>query len=270
MSNAFRKTPATAQWGGSQLTRLALSLLAVLMGATEAGVANTVRLELRPTTTAALVGDQLQLDLYAISDGELDVELSVLEVILTWDPAILTLVGNIDPTVEQGGYVWLSSLFPLAGDLGLNQDLADGDALYLALSQLFGASAFATSEGLHVTSFVFTVDATTPGTPVDLPETLAGSAAETSVIGDIPNFNILSSTTGASVTAIACSAEDGDGDLDGDVDLADFQLLQACYSGTEMPATALCRCSFDLDDDTDIDRDDLNGFTSLIGGPSSG
>ncbi len=60
---------------------------------------------------------------------------------------------------------------------------------------------------------------------------------------------------------------DGDGDEDGDVDLHDFGMLQACFA-REDPGSSACR-AFDLVPDSNIDLDDVAEFNQRIGGPMS-
>ncbi len=60
-----------------------------------------------------------------------------------------------------------------------------------------------------------------------------------------------------------CAAAPGDGDEDGDVDLADFMLFQACHGAS---ATGTC-AAFDLNDDDAIDNTDLDLFIAALTGP---
>lgn len=52
-----------------------------------------------------------------------------------------------------------------------------------------------------------------------------------------------------------------------DVDLVDFADFQVCFSGPETEASALCRCSFDLDSDGDVDLDDFDPLQAQLAGP---
>ncbi|HRX86971.1 MAG TPA: hypothetical protein P5572_18260 [Phycisphaerae bacterium] len=55
----------------------------------------------------------------------------------------------------------------------------------------------------------------------------------------------------------------GDGDCDGDVDLADLALLTACLTGPAATSPApLCRAAFDADADADIDLRDFATFAA--------
>ncbi len=57
----------------------------------------------------------------------------------------------------------------------------------------------------------------------------------------------------------------GDPDFDGDYDLADAAVLQACFSGTA-PRTPAC-IDMDFDQDNDVDLDDYVNFANRLTGP---
>ena len=64
---------------------------------------------------------------------------------------------------------------------------------------------------------------------------------------------------------VATPIAPGDIDLDGDVDLADYLALEACFSGAGNPAAEDCkRCDFD--DDNDVDLADLIAFQAVFTG----
>lgn len=243
-----------------------LALLAMPNGL-QAGV-GTIRLELQPSSQNVFEVETINVSLFAISDDSNPDEISVMEVILTWDPAILTLQDNVDPTPAMGGYAWLTSAFPVVGDHGLNQSLTDGDALYIARSQFFDppGSAMATSNGLWVTTFEFTAVSSSEGVDVIIPLTDVESGAETQVIGDIPNFDVLSGASGATVSVESCDAL-FDTDGDGDIDLVDYDALQRCFSGSGQPAEPFCRCFLDTDADQDVDVLDFALFVAAVTGP---
>jgi hypothetical protein len=62
-------------------------------------------------------------------------------------------------------------------------------------------------------------------------------------------------------TCVACDT--GDADYDGDIDFADFAILQSCF---EMPYIYPCDC-VDIDNDSDVDLDDYALWESLQTGP---
>jgi hypothetical protein len=63
-----------------------------------------------------------------------------------------------------------------------------------------------------------------------------------------------------------CAANPFDVDGDSDVDQADFAYFQACYSGSNWPAVAECKC-LDFDKDDNIDQTDLLAFENCASGP---
>lgn len=59
-----------------------------------------------------------------------------------------------------------------------------------------------------------------------------------------------------------------DFDLDEDVDLQDFGLLQKCYSGTNIPYSTGCQPA-DLDQDNDVDQLDFGKFKNCMRGTNN-
>lgn len=66
--------------------------------------------------------------------------------------------------------------------------------------------------------------------------------------------------------AIPAPASDLDGD--GDVDLADFGLLLACFNGPSRPPVAACTADADFDVDNDVDLADFATFLACFNGPN--
>jgi lysozyme len=63
------------------------------------------------------------------------------------------------------------------------------------------------------------------------------------------------------------TAQPGDFDNDGDVDLADYGFLQLCYGGPDVvPPDPACQAAW-LDNDFDVDIDDFGVFQACISGP---
>jgi hypothetical protein len=82
-----------------------------------------------------------------------------------------------------------------------------------------------------------------PGTPESVPASIVGPAA-----------------------TLICTTASGDGDGDCDADLADYALLQSCFSGGgAYPASCAC---FDADLDGDIDLADVALLESGWSGPA--
>jgi hypothetical protein len=165
---------------------------------TDEAIAGPISLEWRPAHQVVNVGSTVNVGLYAVADDGVDEVISVMDVILMWDPAFLDLLG-VD---NNGPYTWQSSGFPSAAPGGLNPDHSDGDALYTARSQFFPApSAMATAAGLLVTTMQFTALAETPGTMLFIPEDHP-DGAETIVVGGISALDVHSSLGSATIVII--------------------------------------------------------------------
>jgi len=174
------------------------AVVALGMLGTAGAVADPISLEWRPANQVVTVGSTVNVGLYAVSDDAVNDIISVMDVILEWDPAYLNLIG-VD---NNGPYTWLSSGFPAAAPGGLNPDHSDGNALYTARSQ-FPPSPFAeaTPEGLLVTTVQFMALAETPGTLLAIPEDHP-DGAETIIISDIPGLDIHSNLGSATIVII--------------------------------------------------------------------
>lgn len=97
-------------------------------------------------------------------------------------------------------------------------------------------------------------------------QTVGGTGADSSattaiVVDDVAVFG-----------ALACGNPFADADKDGDVDQADFAMLQACYTGSSGEVSDECRC-FDRKDplqplpDGDVDNTDVAAFEACASGP---
>lgn len=234
------------------------TLIAALAGPAVAPA--DINLEWRPETQTVLVEEIVNIGLYAVSDDpEMDQYILAMDVILNWDPDFLELIG-VDDT---GPYDWLFSGFPVGDVDGLNDTFADGDALYTALGQL-GAGAWATPEGLLVTTFQFTALAETPGTTITIPED-AGSYTHTAIWGS-PGQDVHGTLGSATVTIVSCGTADAD--ADGDVDLDDYAMFADCVAGPGATVTPTCQCVFDFESDGDVDLADFGEFSERFTGPS--
>ena len=238
---------------------LAVGLL--LLSAFVSSADALINLEWRPDTQTVLVGATVEIGLYAVSDDpEMDQYILAMDVILNWDPDSLELVG-VD---NNGPYAWLFSGFPVGDVDGLNDTFADGDALYTALGQL-GAGAWATPEGLLVTTFQFTALAETPGTTITILED-AGSYTHTAIWGS-PGQDVHGTLGNATMTILA-EPPPGDCDQDLDVDLEDYATFHDCLDGPNgEPLAPECQCA-DLDEDDDVDLADFQGFAQQFSGSS--
>jgi hypothetical protein len=187
--------------------------------------------------------------------------MAAMDVILSWDPAALNLLGvdaNIDPP-----YQWLFSGF-LDDHLadGLNNTWADGNALYEALGQL-GVPAYATPPGLQVTRFRFEkLELGLPTTVSMLPS--YGQHSHTVVYdGVVPGRNVTGTLTALTLTP----STKGDLDCDGTVDFDDIDPFILALSDPATYQIVYPNCNImngDLNCDNRVDFDDINPFVALL------
>ena len=150
-----------------------------------AGPQGKVNLELRPVTSAALVGETVRIGLYAVSAEVTDQMVRGLQAILQWDAASLQLLG-VD---NDGPYNWLmSGFFNDSGGDGVNNTYADGNAYYQAAGN-FTLPAWAPSAGLLVTTFCFEALAPAATTSVGI-EPALGQYTITQVFGNVPGVDV--------------------------------------------------------------------------------
>ncbi len=146
----------------SRSPRLIVAVFAALLSCALTATARAaVDLEWRPAKQAALVGDVVDIGLYAVSDNQSDQTVGAVGVILSWDSAALELLGKTD----DGTFAWESSQFPDDSGLdGLNAPFTgsdpfvptnDGDALYRALAPIATPPAIATPDGFLVATLHF-------------------------------------------------------------------------------------------------------------------
>ena len=116
-----------------------------------------VNLEWRPLHQTVEVGDVVEIALYAVSSTGSDESIMGIQAVLLWDPTQLALLGNVNPCQGSGmcpdnAYDWFASDF---APHDLNATFEDGNAFYVAFARFPGERAWATDEGLWVTTFEF-------------------------------------------------------------------------------------------------------------------
>jgi len=228
--------------------------------------AANISLEWRPADQTVPVASTVALGLYAVSDSEQIQLMAAADVIFGWDPESLTLIG-VDNT---GAVPLLFSGLPVVDPYHLNEALppADGDGFYLAYAFL-GQPVEATPEGVLLTTFLFQAISVTPQTVVDVLATGGSPQGHTVVYdGAVPGLDVTGSLGEAVVTVRACGTMDVESD--GDVDLEDYAAFQICFSGAGTPASELCACVFDSDEDSDVDGADFAVLFAGLSGPHSG
>lgn len=221
-----------------------------------------VDLTWKPDTQIARLDGLVEFDLHAVSDGDEPRSVAAMDVVLTWDADQLEFLDVID----NGSYDWqFSGFLPDPLD-GLNASLADGDAKYTALSR-FGETAYATPEGLLVTTFRFRTLELADESEVVIEVELGKHSVTTVFGGEAPDVDV----TGQLGQARLAIRDDGDCDGNEAVDLADFGGFQACFTGAGGAGDRLaypigggsCCRVFDLDDDGVIDLWDYAAFRAI-------
>ena len=99
----------------------------------------------------------------------------------------------------------------------------------------------------------------------------AGWAADFDNDGDVDgsDFDHLQAcATGPEIPLDDASCADADLDLDNDVDQEDFGHLQECFTGMGVPQNNPACADALLDDDMDVDEDDFDIFESCLSGPN--
>lgn len=197
---------------------LALSALGAVVFSSAARAQNLVDLSWEPANQSVLVGDMVEVQLIATSDGVTQQPFGALDAILEWDPAVLLFVGSDD---TDSGYAWFVSGFLTDPD-GINANLTDGDALYTALASPALPANAPLPPGLIVTTMRFVALAESAGTIVSFTPAL-GVFGRTRVLdffspgveitGDIGSFATIGVTTPGAIQTVCYG--DGDGGVCG-------------------------------------------------------
>lgn len=233
-----------------------------------------INLEWRPATAILAVGEEVRLGLYAISTTDDGRPISAIEVILAWDAPSLDFLDH----VNDGPYEWSSSELPVKDIDGLNADLLDGDAYYVAFAQ-FGEPALPTREGLLVASFEYR--ALTPDVDAIVEILPAAGRFTQSAVWDaeLPGVNIVGDL-GAVHLSIRCSnhSECSDGVFCNGQETCDGGGI--CQAGADPctdPAHPICREELavcveciergDTNGDGLVDLDDIESVPRCLTGP---
>ena len=140
-----------------------------------------VDLSFQPGMQSVGVGDTFNVQLRATSQGGGTEDMGTIDTILIYDPAVLTLLGSDQ---SGAGYAWFATGFLNDPD-NINTDIADGDALFTALSQIVLPAPAPPAPGLLVTTFQFQATAASAGTSITFVPTL-GAFAKTRVMAFSP------------------------------------------------------------------------------------
>ncbi len=260
-----------------RLAALASLSVMVSTAALPSPASANVDLEFRTRVPFVRVGGTVEVGLYAVSDDGTDQPLAGVDAILSWDPAVLKLIGRIN----NGPYDWLVSLFPDDSRIdGLNADCSaevfctsytgipynDGDALYQVVGRpALDPPPLATPKGLLVATIVFLVTADAPTTTLGLLEE-AGAASATIVADAVfLGADITGELRPMELTISPCATL---GDFDGDcrVSLLDYERFVPCVTGpAESTSPGDCEVA-DLDGDVDADLSDVAVLQLIFSG----
>ncbi len=149
---------------------------------------------------------------------------------------VTALLGTCSDTADPGGlhYVW-TDVYP---------DVVRGD--------IDGNGLAGNDDRQTILDYIYSAD-TCPGEPCG--EIIITGFAEDFSLYDINQNGVIN---GIDVMLVS---EPGDGDLDGDVDLADFARLQTCFSDDLVESEAPVCALFDLDTDQAVTLEDAGRWT---------
>lgn len=209
-----------------------------------------VDLSFAPVSQVVSVGDTVDVQLVASAAGLISQGVVAIDAILSWDPAVIEL----QEIVSGGGYPWFVSDF-LADPGGINDDLADGDALYTALASPGSPAMVPPTPGIVVATFRFVAVADSPGTDVSLLSTL-GAFGRTQVLFLFAE-DVTGDTSGVATIVVGSAGAGfmrGDANNDGTLNIADsIWVLNYLFQDAEVPP---CLDASDANDDGGVDIGD--------------
>lgn len=207
--------------------------------------------------------DTFEINLVAHSADGTEQLISALDVIFTWDPTLLELLGVDDGNADVS---WLVSGFLNDPD-DINDGISDppigvpnndGDALFTALAPP-GAPAPTGPDDIVITTLLFRALQTTPATVVQFLPTL-GDFGQTRVFGEGKQNDITGDISATATVVIVSGACFADFDDNGQVDAFDLAVLL----GTWGPCPEPCvpdepsdSCPADLDPNCNVGPLDL-------------
>jgi hypothetical protein len=221
-----------------------------------------------PPAQTTEIDTVVEITLHATSDDGAEQGVAAMDVLLTWAPDALELIGFVE---DDGSSWWMAGFFPDSGGDGLNDSLLDGDAMFTALAPL-GTPVDVSPMGLPVVTFQFVVLTEIDVTQLVIEPSL-GDYSTTVVFGsDYINQDVTGALGSAELTLIGpdyCYAHGG---------LRSFARLQLCYTGSVGPVDPpaydndpiACCGTVDVDLDGDIDGEDFVLFIEMFDGPDTG
>ncbi len=224
------------------MSLIALCALCALPNAAIAGAPgpSTVSLEFRVLTPGPIVvGDQISVGLYAVSDHPTDSHpIAAIDAVFGWELGSLQLTG----LTGAGGAALSFSGFPINGSGGLNESNPpqDGTGFYVAFAPL-GSPVNATTAGTLITTFLFEALMIDDAAEVNLLPS-GGSPLRTTIVYDgvIPNTDVTGSLL--STTALICTECLGDTNGDFTINFADLNNALGQFNMTGMGLSADVNC----------------------------
>ena len=244
------------------------AVVAVLAAQSAAQAA--INLVLRPLNQTVYVSDPVHLGLYAVSDSPGNQLMSAADVLFTWNPAYVELVG-LD---QSGATPLLWSLFPIVDPWGtINESIppTDGEGLYQAYANL-GSPVVATPAGTLLTTLQFSALAATGpgGTDIAIVATLGDGSATTVYGGTTPNFDVTGTLgTAHIVIRIPLPALCPDANCDGMVNNGDIDAFVEAITNSTQYALDYPGCPLsnsDANQDGFVNNGDIDAFISVITG----
>ncbi len=155
-----------------------LAILLCLPTATATATAQGLAdLHYAPTLANVNVGDTFDVSLRMSSQGAPLADVGALDVIISYDPAVLTLLGS---SQLGAGYTWFAQGFLPDVDM-INTDITDGEAIFTALAQITTPAIPPVSPGLIVTTLQFQANAMSAGSVISIAPS-AGAFGVTKVL----------------------------------------------------------------------------------------
>ena len=236
--------------------------LALLVLATSPTVAG-INLEFRPAAEPC-TALRLEVHLYAVSDNGSNQSISAMDVILSWDAEVLELDGV--NAAESYPYAWLFSGFTNDQGLdGLNNTWDDGNALYTAMAQLGGPPAYATPDGLLVTTFRFRKLHVGTATSLTMLDSFGHHTHTVVYDGFTPALDV----TGTLGSSVLVPSAKGDLNCDGVINFGDinpFVLILTSVSEWQAHYPGCDSSHGDLNCDGSINFFDINPFVAVLSG----
>ena len=242
------------------ISKVLLAFLAI--GLASVTVHAAINLEWRAEQQTAVVGDIVEVGLYAVYEAgspEYGQHVGGVDVLLEWDASKLELLGNIN----NGPYAWMSSSFP-PEPYGINTSWTDGDAFYIAYAPLgSGNYAVATPEGLLVTTVQFRALAGTEESQLSIPGQIG--AADTVIYTDVQGSGNGLGTCGSATFTIEHAL--GDMNCDGSVNALDIDPFTLAMTDPDAYATAYPDCDItnaDINGDSMVNSLDIDPFIERL------